>query len=67
MAAWCANHSPQYAARAGAAAQVLLTMRGMQPGSNLHEARIGVVDTVRRLIEDALTDKTPSPSGRGRG
>jgi GntR family transcriptional repressor for pyruvate dehydrogenase complex len=25
------------------------------------------IDTVRRLLEDALTDKTPSPSGRGRG
>jgi GntR family transcriptional regulator, transcriptional repressor for pyruvate dehydrogenase complex len=25
------------------------------------------VDTVKRLLEDALTEKTPSPSGRGRG
>ena len=52
MAAWYANHSPQYAARAGAAAQVLETMRGKQAGSNLHEAREAAA-----LASDEMVDQ----------
>ena len=39
MAAWYANHSPAYAQRTGAPAQLIETMRSRDPGRNLHEAR----------------------------
>jgi 5,10-methylenetetrahydromethanopterin reductase len=39
MAAWYANHSPAYAQRTGAPAELIATMRTRDPGRNLHEAR----------------------------
>src|SRR5216683_355398 len=38
MAAWYANHSPAYALRSGAPVELIDTMRGKDPGRNLHEA-----------------------------
>jgi 5,10-methylenetetrahydromethanopterin reductase len=53
MAAWYANHSPAYAQRTGAPAELIDTMRTKDPGRNLHEARaasaIAPDDMVDRL------------------
>jgi 5,10-methylenetetrahydromethanopterin reductase len=53
MAAWYANHSVQYAVQAGAPATVIDSMRGKDPGTNLHEARdaaaLATDDVVDRL------------------
>ncbi len=39
MAAWYANHSPRYAAAAGAAPAIVASMQSAERGTNLHEAR----------------------------
>ena len=52
MAAWYANHSPAYAQRTGAPAELIETMRGQSPGRNLHEAR-----AASALAPDEMVDQ----------
>jgi alkanesulfonate monooxygenase SsuD/methylene tetrahydromethanopterin reductase-like flavin-dependent oxidoreductase (luciferase family) len=52
MAAWYANHSPAYAQRTGAPAELIASMRGQNRGRNLHEARAAAA-----LAPDEMVDQ----------